>query len=297
MSWKLTGNPKTKAITLALAQQFAEMEAAVHDRPMSEKRLQVYEKLMRAGQFRPVSWAMTYCQETGGTYRVNGKHTSTVALGLIQREELPEVYAVVEVYQCDTLDDVARLYATYDNKLQSRTVSDINASFASVVPQLQGITPTIINVCVSGMSYALHQEQYVNVVPAERAEVLIEQHDFVLWFQAMRGRVRKENVHFQRIPVVAAMKLMYDRSKKQATVFWELVRDETDPVPDAPARRLSRFLLTHGRIRGRQQGPLRYRVSNREFFVKCIHAWNAWRTDTPSNLAYHVNAELPDVHP
>ncbi len=60
-----------------------------------------------------------------------------------------ELYAVVEVFECDTLDDVARLYSTYDSKLQSRNVGDINRSFASCVPQLAEVDATTINNCVS----------------------------------------------------------------------------------------------------------------------------------------------------
>ena len=45
----------------------------------SEMRLGVYEKVARAGGFRPVQWASADCDETGSTYRVNGKHTATAS--------------------------------------------------------------------------------------------------------------------------------------------------------------------------------------------------------------------------
>ena len=51
MSWKLIDRPKTLKVTKTLAKQFCEMEPAPHDRPLSERRLQVYQKLMNQGQF------------------------------------------------------------------------------------------------------------------------------------------------------------------------------------------------------------------------------------------------------
>lgn len=109
MSWKLISRPKTQKVTKALAKQFAEMDAAPHDRPLSERRLQVYTRLLNEGQFRPVAWTLATCRETGGTYRINGKHTSVMLSNL---EDIPEFYVTIEEYSCDTLEDVARLYAT-----------------------------------------------------------------------------------------------------------------------------------------------------------------------------------------
>jgi hypothetical protein len=28
-------------------------------------------------------------------------------------------------------------------------------------------------------------------------------------------------------------------------------------------------------------------------FVKCLHAWNAWRRDTVTDLKYHAQAKIP----
>ena len=64
MGWRLAGKPKTQEVTLELANKFQSMDAAVEDRPLSEIRLTVYEKIWRAAGSRPVHWAATYCKET-----------------------------------------------------------------------------------------------------------------------------------------------------------------------------------------------------------------------------------------
>jgi hypothetical protein len=30
-------------------------------------------------------------------------------------------------------------------------------------------------------------------------------------------------------------------------------------------------------------------------YVKCLHAWNAWRQGKTTKLAYHATADYPDV--
>lgn len=293
--WKLTGHPKTQKVTKAIAKQFADMEAAPGDRPLSERRLQVYEKIAKAGGFRPVSWAAATCKQTGGQYRVNGKHTATLFSGL---EPLPELYAVVEFYECDTLEEVADLYSTYDSKTMTRTVSDINRSFARCVSALSDVPDRTVNTVVSAVAYSVHLDGYRrDLQPAERAEGILENYDFALWVHEMFGQAggQNGNRHLLRVAVVAAMFGSYRKNKADAQKFWTEVRDETAPTPQEASRKLAKFLLlNHSSNSRKDQGTLRYRVSDREFFVKCIHAWNAWRKDEATNLAYHATADVPE---
>jgi len=296
MTWKLVGNPKTVKITKNLANEFAKMDAAIHDRPLSERRLQVYERLAMENNFRPVSWAKAYCKETGQTYRVNGKHTSTMFSGLLDRDDYKhDAYAVVEIYECTSLDDVAKLYATYDSKLQARTASDINQSFASCVKGLEGISVRQINLAVSAISYAEFQDAYSTVQAADRAEKLLDASGFVLWMRDLLGYDRKvDTKHLARVPVMGAARLTYLKNQKHATEFWNAVRDDTDPQPNMPTRKLSRFLLTK-MVGGTHRPEGRFRTSSREFFVKSIHSWNAWRAGETTQLNYYARSGIPDV--
>lgn len=293
MSWKIVGHPKTQAVTTALARKFAEMEPAPHDRPLSEIRLRVYEKIIREGGFRPCQWAMAYCEATGGTYRVNGKHTSTLMSGL-DLNTVPKLYAVVEVYECDSLEDVARLYSTYDSKMQSRTAGDINHSFAACVPELNGVDSRTINLCVSAFWYARVQEAYKHMQSQERAEMLLEHFDYVKWVHELLGNAgnNHRNGHIKRMPVFAAMYSTFVRDPRKAQAFWESVRDETGATPSEPTRKLARFLVLNSSM-NRRESAARHRVKDREFFVKSIHAWNAWRAGETTNLNYHVGADVP----
>lgn len=292
MSWNLSGNPKTLLITNNLATKFANMEPAPQDRPLSEMRLRVYEKIANEGAFRPVQWASCYCKQTGGTYRVNGKHTSTL---FSQMDPLPtNLYAVVEHYDCDTLNDVSRLYSTYDSKIQSRSTADINRSFAGCVPQLAEIDLATINACVSGYWFSKDLDAYArNNTPAERAEMLLEHHDFVRFVVGIVGR--KCGSPLKRMPVVAAIYSTFVRAPRVADSFWSEVRDDTGAAPSDPTRKLSKFLLLNSGASKRSDGARRHRVKDKEFFVKSLHAWNAYREGVMTNLNYHADAKVPAV--
>lgn len=296
MGWTLKERPKTMRVTRALARQYAEMEPVPHDRPLSERRLAVYQQLLKQGLFRPVTWAAAFCKATGGTYRVNGKHTSTMLSGL---EQLPEFYVVVEEYLCDTLEDVVQLYATFDSKMQSRTASDINMSFAGTVPQLAGMHRRFVNTAVSGLSWALLGERCAHSQPAERAELLLEHTDFVLWLHDLfcggGVTITTSAKHLARQAPTAAIFVTWQKNKADALSFWTAVRDETGEKPDFPDRKLAKYLLNTASDKG--MGG-RYKVSSRvavprEMYAKCMHAWNSWRSGEDTDLRYYADKPLP----
>ena len=90
--------------------------------------------------------------------------------------------------------------------------------------------------------------------------------------------------------VVAAMFGCWKKAKGAATEFWVAVRDETGSKPDCPDRKLSRFLLTTNVQRSMTERKI---VGQREMYVKCIHAWNAWRRKESTSLNYYANAKVP----
>lgn len=302
MSWKLIDRPKTVKATKSLIKQFVEMTPAPHDRPLSERRIGVYEKLLAAGQFRPVTWASALCGETEDVYRVNGKHTSIL---LSRLEKLPEFYVTVEEYECETLEDVAKLYATFDSNMQSRTARDIYLSFAATVPELANVSDKVICAGIGGVGYQKHGQGLSNIQAAERAEAVLDQPEFVLWLSdllqgapgiAETGSATRSKLkvsHLYRQPVVAAMFASWQKAKAAATEFWSAVRDETGPVPTSPDRKIARWLVTSSLT---MKANTRVRkAGTRETYVKCLHAWNAWRKGESTNLNYHADAKVPAV--
>jgi hypothetical protein len=294
--FKLIGQPRTVRVTSRIAHEFAVMAPPPRERPRSELRIMVYSRAVNAGTFRPVTWARAYCKENGETCRVNGQHTSEVFEGLCEKPGIQPLYAIIEQYECETLDDVSRLYSTFDSKMQSRSTGDINRSFAACVAALSDLPERPIGLAVSGIAYAEHQDAYTRATqPAERAEKLLEFPDFVVWLHQVGfgGSGRTDtNAHLKRMAVAAAMFATYQKHKRLATEFWTAVREETGTTPDCGDRKLARFLLTHG-LRAIRHQRTRYRVKDREFYSKSLLAWNAWRKGASTNLSYHAKAPVP----
>lgn len=307
MSWKQSEKPKTLLVSPALVREFMEMEPVPHDRPLSEKRMQVYERILRSGEFRTVVWASCLCAETGGTYRVNGKHTATLLSGYVKSgTPLPDFYVTVERYYANKLTDVANLYNTFDSTLASRTTRDINMAFAATIPVLKGVHEKIISLAVMALAFHKWDENELKrVPPAERAEELLDNSDFVKWLECTLGNASGGSTRdriaqgsalpLRRAPVAAAMLATYRKGPRMADEFWKTVRDETAPTRDDPTRVLNRF-LTSSIIAGGKGGRTdKKSVGFREMYVKCIHAWNAWRKGERTQLSYHAKAPLPQV--
>lgn len=295
MGWKYAEKVRTILATPSLVKEFCEMEPAPHDRPLSERRLMVYERILLAGQFRPVTWASCVCKETGTTYRVNGKHTSLLLLG---RKPFPEFYVTLERYVCDTLTDVANLYNTFDSGLASRSVNDVNAAFAASVPALRGVSLRTIGLCVNAIAFHKWSETELRKVPpAERAEELLDNQDFVEWTEPLLKGHTGQHVNsvrwIARTPVVQAMYATYRRHKADADKFWNLVRSESAPDRDDPSRVLARYLVRV--VTGKTVGAGKKLVSTREIYVKCLHGWNAWRQGESTALNYYPKADVPKV--
>lgn len=299
MGWKQSEKPRTLLASKALVEEFAEMEPAPHDRPLSEKRMQVYERILRSGEFRTVTWASALCAETNCTYRVNGKHTATL---LSKLDKLPDFHVTIERYYCDTLNDVAKLYNTFDSTLASRTTTDINLAFAATIRELAGVTPKIINLTVAAATFHQWSDgELKRVPPAERAELLIDNTSFALWLQgftpgyggAPETRVGSTRPLF-RTPVACAMISTYRKGPRLCDEFWTAVRDETATDRNDPTRALARYLaqvIVAGGMGRTAAG--KKAIGQREIYAKCIHAWNAWRKGETTALKYHASAPLP----
>ncbi|MES2091597.1 MAG: hypothetical protein V4532_16725 [Pseudomonadota bacterium] len=266
---------------------------------MSQRRLEVYAKMLNQGLFRPVTWASAICTETGGLYRVNGKHTSILLAGL---ERMPEFFVTIEEYECDTLEDVARLYATFDSRMQTRSANDIYLSFASTIPELACLPHKAIFLAAAGIYYALNPTVgHGASQPAERAELLLEYPEFVIWLaEIMTGGHRDNQVgkansaHLRRVGVTAAMFSTWHKAKADATAFWTMVRDETGATPSTPDRKLAKFLITTG-ANSEGKGSKVKHADIREFYVRSLHAWSAWRKNEPTDLRYYPDKKIPAV--
>jgi hypothetical protein len=269
----------TAPATPMLAKEFQEMTPAPGDRGLRPKRYEKHKRAHERGHLRSPSWCKAYCRETKETYRCNGNHTSRLFLDLGEDELRRRQYEVfVEVFECDTLQDVAHLYNTYDSPATIRNQADMTQAYAASNSHLSTISRRKINAFVSGLAYAY------GPLPGmcSSAELLDGNELVVLWLdQFFVGSSPITKAMFKKA-VISAMILTYERDRAASDHFWRAVRDGYEANPIAASRTLQLFLLSASNF------------DPREVHVKCIHAWNAYRRgETLAILKFHPSAPNP----
>jgi hypothetical protein len=291
MAWSLIRHPQGVRATAKLAKGFAEMQACESERPYKPPIAAMIRDALLTSQFRTAVWAKAHCREDGSVRRVNGKHSSTEIDKLYEAGKLTVAPVVtVEEYTCDTLADVADLYATFDPGRSSRSANDINAIYHAAAPKLADVARGSFNLAVAAVAYATWEDQYTKHIARDQALLALEFPGFILWLHDLvHGRQAK---FLLPGTVAAAMFHCWRKSQQAATEFWQAVRDGTDPAPTSPSRRLQKYLLTGSNI-GRVSGGVKVLASQREMYVKSLHAWNAYRRGGATDLKYYRNAKVP----
>lgn len=296
MAWKATEVQKTVDLTRALVDKYVNMAAAPGDKPLSEHRVDFYDRLLDEGKLRSPNWACAFCKETGTLIRLNGKHTSIM---LSRRKPLPAMKVVIEQFECDTLLDVAELYSTYDSVQQIRKSRDINMAYAASIPELANVRHQSINIAVSAIAYHTWGEGYAVVtMPPDRSQKLAENIPFVRWLDSLIAP--NQGQHLRRAAVAAVLYATYIKHRNKAMEFWLMVRDESGTSNDTPDRRLASFLIrtTVNEGAGAHRTQVhRYKLANREFYYKSVVCWNSWFSGATSiePLRYGSHFNIPEI--
>lgn len=276
-------------LTKVLAKEFAEMDPCPRDRAMRESLLSHHRNNLANGNFRPPHWASARCAEDGKVYRVNGKHTSNVIFS--SPKEIPNgLKALVERYECETLEDVAKLYGTFDSKYSARSTGDINRVWAAAIPALAALPNRTINLAVTGMAFALWESLNRHKSAEERAVLLTEYPGFVLFLDEL---YQGDSRHIQRGAVAAAVFVTWRKMQADAKDFWEAVRDGSGTPHNSPDRKLNKLLLSSSVLHASGVNTGKKALVHREMYVKCLHAWNAWRKDADTDMKYFPSAKTP----
>jgi hypothetical protein len=267
-------NPKYVRLTRALAKAHQEFEESPGNRDFSADRLKRLCHEIFEGRFRHPVWALCYCKQTKKWYRLNGNHSSQLFLNLTDEEieqNGREIFIAMEWYECDTLDDVAILYSTFDSKLNGRVQGDTNKSFAKTNDLLKDTPMSIVNRCGSALSMTEGVE-YSTLNHTDRGALLVKHSDFVVWAHELFSR-GASYAHMDRAPVFKAMYLTFKQNPRVAREFWSLVR-EGGPAATNYGK-LYKFLLSK-HLSNRPGKANSDRISTTDCYEKCIFEWNAW---------------------
>ena len=245
-------------------------------------RMAWLEERLREGKFHDPTWARA--RINGTCYKMDGGHSASM-LSNTTLDIPTDLCVTILDFDCETQQDLADLFDQFDARNSIRTSIEKTNAHARVEPELDEISPTDINCAIRGIATALWRcGEYERLDEDARISLIHDHTDFIRW-AAPFVRVR----HLRRTGIVAAMFDTYARNRNDATEFWVSVRDENHPDNKNATRRLAVFLRDS--VGGAKTG--RHPWGTRAIYVKCCHAWNAWKGGDSTALKYHPNAPLP----
>lgn len=274
-----------EALTPELAEEFATAPAFVGERALRPARKAELHSKLESGRFFSPRWATA--THDGKLCRVNGQHSSTV-LAEANGHFPHGLDVIVDRFTCDTPEDLAELFSQFDPKFSSRTTVDVLNANGRVHKSLDDVTPSMLKAATNGITFCLAQDAGISIKSFsdnDRGRLIHEHREYMLFRHAL-GHCRM----LKKIGVEGAIYRTWQRDPDAAHDFWFAVRDATAPSNTDATRVLNHFLLTSVNDADRGTGRAWSTVA---FYVKSIHAWNAWRDGTGTSLKYHHKAAPP----
>ena len=282
-------------LTMELAKHYNRMNTLKGDRDpdsyLGIKRQGYLFGQLKAGLFHSPEWA--YCillairkNQKQKIFRINGGNSSRMLVN--SGSYFPkDLKAIVIVFEAKTMDEILDLYEQWDNVISVRTERDIINSRIKYIEGLNDITPTIVKYSAKGIACHLKLRN-----PKEKfdpIELIRPYAHFVKWSSNFIND-RK----LKRPGVIGAMFNTYNFDIKDSIEFWSSVKNLSGPDLKYPPRTLGEFLkeciFTQGKYKNSNQ-----KWSQKAYYVKCLHAWNAWKKGNTTNLHYHDGSPLPEI--
>lgn len=280
---------ETFPLTLDIAKKFSRMAALKGDRDptagrQGATRLDMLYTSLRKGLFYSPTWAICMVSdEKGKKYRIDGGHSSHMLVHYANADFPEGLQVTVHTFRAKTLDEAMRLYEEFNKQGSTRTRMDLIKNRIGYESELDGVSLTSVKYAVAGI-----HKHYVLLAPKVKIDPLdmISPHvGFIKWSATLTQRR-----DFQKPSFVGAMFTTWRRDTKATREFWQLVYDRNSKSPQCPTRRLGDFMREIIYDRNKLIS-----WPHRGQYVKCIHAWNAWRKGTKTQLSYHRKAKLPEA--
>lgn len=289
---------KIVSISPKLAEKFANMRLLPGDRGITKWRKELRKKQILDGEFRGASWVSAKVKEDGNVYRINGNHTSNAAHELYLAGANFDYFKIsVYEFECETLDDAAKLYEAYDPASGTRTKGNLLQTHAHAVATLSKVDNKVIKIATAALAKEEWDTEARKHDVREQAENMAMHTDFVLWLEKLLSKPKKGKAptHLTRVPVVQAIFNTYNAVDDKSVVskFWASVKDGENADKGSVQWVLYNYLISHVLGAGRSKEGVT-RVQDMEMHFMCISAWNAWRKDDKwKPPAYKVRDGIP----
>lgn len=234
-------------------------------------------------RYELVQIAVAKCCADGIEYRENGQHTCRAVLAMPadwEHEKVTYMY-----YECDTLEDVRALYASFDQG-GPRSKSDVVISLLKATPQFDGVSDRLIKTLSGGMSFWLWEpiNQRTDHDGEDIAYLIQNDHavtaNRVVAFALSHGGFTKRDLTWMdRSAVFAAMLEIFAAVPTKAAEFWEKVVTGAELKEGDPRLKLHNSLMVAKLLNAQAKTTPKNGVNaaSEEMYRWCIQAWNAWR--------------------
>lgn len=225
------------------------------ERPLRKKRLEYITDLLENGTFYRADFAYAKCAEDGKIYGVNGKHTYVALIQCKENVEMPDfpegIPLCIEVFECDTKDELSTIFDNYDNPISNRTAGDkLGTQIAMRRDSLEGLDDKIIRAALNGVNYARATARDPREPKMGRwvlGELLQDDEvcDFCRYVQGFKD----DSWDGWKIPAVcAAIYKSWRENEDVAQAVWEEALNETDENEDSDSRKyVNRMRTERGR--------------------------------------------------
>lgn len=260
------------------AEEFWKLNVYSAQRTINQRHLEQLKHALKDNTFRTGSLAIaSYKDEKGKKIKilVNGQHQLK---GIIDLDSM--MIANLEEIECDTLEDVAEVYATYDQG--GRGLYDLINPYADALEIQWPLTLT--RLILGGGLFKDGRIGWDRQRKAASLHDYLKLGDFVFSIFSVNGKIDwKECSHLSRRATVAAMMITAEKNREAARIFWTEIRDGIHSKKSDPAKTVRDFLLRYSidHERGSQYSK---KATEKEVYRKCLVGWNAFRKGTTTSL-------------
>lgn len=260
------------------AEEFWKLNVYSAQRPINQRHLEQIKRALTENSFRTGSIAVVFLKNEKNKkikLLVNGQHQlkSIIDLNSMMIANLEEI-------ECDSWEDVAEVYSTYDQG--GRGLYDLINPYSDALG-IQWPT-TLTRLILSG---GLYKDGRIGWDRQRKVACLhdyLKIGDFIFSIFSVNGKIDwKDCSHISRRVVIAAMMVTAEKNREAARNFWTDVRDGVDVKKTDAARTLRDFLMgfsiDHGR--GSQYSK---KATEKEVYRKCLVGWNAFRKNISTAL-------------
>ncbi len=280
---------KRGTITMRVILNMLDYEELEMDRKLKPGRVRWLKDQFERGMVRPFKWRIAYIKgEPKVFYRMDGQHSTYVIehyWGEWEKSiEEDNWQYEIEIYECETKEDLPKLFSTFNNAKSSRNANEIYDAVVATIPELRVIErKNAIHTAIRGAAYS---KGYMLKSPVEKAEFIRDYVEYVLFLdelfvkytQVKSLNVRPKNI-FANTGVARAVFETFRKDPRAAREFWVAVAYNNGKHILTATKKLHEFLVSAVVIQdlNLRNSPDRKTIDSYPIACVCVDAWNKWQ--------------------